>query len=319
MTVEASAPSNIALIKYMGKLDGLVNRPTNSSLSYTLEHLRTFVEISPAEADSWAPLEREGLEPIALSEKGRLRFMDHFRELKDRLGIRGEFQVRSASNFPSDCGLASSASSFAALTRAAARLAEAQGAEPVDPFELADYSRKGSGSSCRSFFGPWVLWGDTGVRPLEFPLKPLLHAVVIVEGAKKEVPSSEAHRRVVTSPRFEGRPSRAEARLAHLIACLRDGDWDRSVDLVWDEFEDMHALFETSIPSFSYFASGTREVLAELRESRAVRGESPLVTMDAGANVHLLFKDDQRELAGEILSRWKGRFRVHVEPGLVRA
>ena len=43
MNVFASAPANIALIKYMGKTDVLSNRPTNSSLSWTLGHLQTFV------------------------------------------------------------------------------------------------------------------------------------------------------------------------------------------------------------------------------------------------------------------------------------
>ena len=32
----AKAPSNIALIKYMGKKDAELNLPMNSSLSYTL-------------------------------------------------------------------------------------------------------------------------------------------------------------------------------------------------------------------------------------------------------------------------------------------
>ena len=44
----ASAPSNIALIKYMGKTDEQDNRPTNRSLSYTLNHLRTTVELTPS-------------------------------------------------------------------------------------------------------------------------------------------------------------------------------------------------------------------------------------------------------------------------------
>ncbi len=41
----ASAPSNIALIKYMGKVDTATNKPTNSSLSWTLNSLRSFVRI----------------------------------------------------------------------------------------------------------------------------------------------------------------------------------------------------------------------------------------------------------------------------------
>lgn len=45
MWIEASAPSNIALIKYMGKTDAVSNKPTNVSISYTLDELKTFVRM----------------------------------------------------------------------------------------------------------------------------------------------------------------------------------------------------------------------------------------------------------------------------------
>ncbi len=55
--IEASAPSNIAVIKYMGKTSKEVNLPSNASLSFTLEHLRSFVVIEPREGeDDWQPL-----------------------------------------------------------------------------------------------------------------------------------------------------------------------------------------------------------------------------------------------------------------------
>ncbi len=158
MKIQASAPSNIAVIKYMGKINTESNVPTNSSLSYTLNSLRTFVEITESKSgkDEWQVLTGPGLLPFEMSEKGTLRFLNHFEFLKTAWGIEGFFALKSASNFPSDCGLASSASSFAALTLATSRLGEHTGREVPDIFELASYARKGSGSSCRSLFGPWV-------------------------------------------------------------------------------------------------------------------------------------------------------------------
>ena len=57
--IEVSAPSNIALIKYMGKQNSSSNVPTNASLSYTLENLRTTVRMDAisGDKDQWAPLE----------------------------------------------------------------------------------------------------------------------------------------------------------------------------------------------------------------------------------------------------------------------
>lgn len=77
MIVECSAPANIALIKYMGKLDSKVNRPTNSSLSYTLENLKTFVRLTylgESAEDRWQAMTKEDCQPLDLSEQGQHRF-----------------------------------------------------------------------------------------------------------------------------------------------------------------------------------------------------------------------------------------------------
>ena len=57
----AEAPSNIALIKYMGKKNTELNLPDNPSISYTLPHLLTKVQIELTDypEDSWEPLHDE--------------------------------------------------------------------------------------------------------------------------------------------------------------------------------------------------------------------------------------------------------------------
>lgn len=297
ISVESSAPSNIALIKYMGKIPNEGNLPTNSSLSWTLENLRTFVRITQLDAgdDRWAPLERNDLGLIELSQKSKDRYLKHFQFLKAKYAVEGSFLIESANNFPSDCGLASSASSFAALTLAATDIFEKiKGDDHLNSGEKAELSRQGSGSSCRSFFAPWALWTPEGVRPLEFPVSRLMHQVVVVEGGKKAVSSSEAHKRVISSSLFQGRVQRAEKRLADLMQALRDDEWKTARQIVWEEFWDMHALFETSSPSFGYMTEKTLKVLRRLDESWRETGDGPLVTMDAGANVHLLYRPDQK-------------------------
>ncbi|MEZ0392640.1 MAG: diphosphomevalonate/mevalonate 3,5-bisphosphate decarboxylase family protein [Pseudobdellovibrionaceae bacterium] len=321
MTVATSAPSNIALIKYMGKLEGQGNQPTNSSLSWTLESLRSFVKItlqSDWQADQWQPLQGEGLLDLPLSEKSVSRFLQHFENLKTQFGIQGFFLIQSANNFPSDCGLASSASSFAALTLAATELFAKMGsakAVELSVMDKADLSRQGSGSSCRSFFGPWALWFRNGVRPLEFPMQSLHHQVVVVESEAKLVSSSEAHRRVTSSPRFAGRPERAEERLANLIQALRSEDenlesWRRAFEICWDEFQDMHELFETSQPAFSYRTEQSRNVLSVLQDLWQEQADGPIVTMDAGANIHLLYRDDQKDLSKKLEKKFASQFKV---------
>lgn len=312
---EASAPSNIALIKYMGKLNPDSNQPTNSSLSLTLNDLRTVVRLSYREdlkSDQWQPLTGDGFSRLNLSEKSQGRFLKHLAYLKKVHQFQGNFLVESGNNFPSDCGLASSASSFAALTMAATEALNTlkKNQDIQTPLEVAELSRVGSGSSCRSFFGPWALWFSEGVRPLEFPLGAVLHQVVIVEDAIKSVSSSEAHKRVTTSELFEGRPERAEKRLAELLEAFKAGDWNRAYEISWAEFWDMHALFETSKPPFGYMTAGTLKVLRYLQDLWSNEKDGPIVTMDAGANVHLIYRNDQQDLAKRIKEHFSKEFKV---------
>lgn len=312
--VLVSAPSNIALIKYMGKIEGSGNKPTNASLSYTLENLRTFIRLTEIDGtqDQWQPLIREDLQKIDLSEKGQLRFLKHFQNLKEKWGVTKNFLIESANNFPSDCGLASSASSFAALTLAAAEMFQKINPQPWgdDKKVLSELSRQGSGSSCRSIFSPWALWQEEYAQPMAIPHKDLHHLVVIVEASKKEVSSSEAHKLVTTSPRFEGRVERAELRLKDLIQALCFNDWHMARQIAWDEFIDMHRLFETSNPAFSYMTGGSRKVLDDCQSFWNKWQDGPLVTMDAGANVHMLFRNDQLKTFENYRDFFKNDYKV---------
>lgn len=315
-----SAPANIAVIKYMGKISTADNTPANSSLSWTLNELKTFVRITlkmDLSSDQWASLKGRELIDLRMSQKSIDRFLLHFQNLKKQFGVSGCFLVESANNFPSDCGLASSASSFAALTKAAVQIFAELGyeeAKKVSLKDLAELSRKGSGSSCRSFFGPWARWDAQGVSPLEYNIRCLLHQVIVIESGKKSVSSSEAHKLVITSPYFQGRPDRAERRMQELLTVFQAGveikqNWQRAYQIIWDEFMDMHQLFETCQQPFTYMTDGTHQTLAYLQEIWQ-SGDGPWVTMDAGANIHLLYRDDQIELFERINSDMNKKFQV---------
>ncbi|MFS4460232.1 diphosphomevalonate decarboxylase [Bdellovibrio sp. HCB2-146] len=319
-SVTVSAPSNIALIKYMGKIEGSGNKPTNGSLSYTLENLRTFVRLTEISGpvDQWKAFVREDLTPIELSEKGQQRFIKHLGFLKMKWGVTQNYLIESANNFPSDCGLASSASSFAALTLAAAEMFQKTHPQSwgTDKKTLSELSRQGSGSSCRSLYSPWALWQHEYAENMALPFENLHHLVVIVEDSKKEVSSSEAHKLVTTSPRFEGRVDRAEMRLRDLTNALRFNDWHLARQIVWDEFIDMHKLFETSTPSFSYMTDGSRQVLEECQKLWNKWQDGPLVTMDAGANVHMLFRNDQLKSFASYREQFAANFKVMAFEGV---
>jgi diphosphomevalonate decarboxylase len=297
------------LTKYMGKSSSGGNQATNRSLSFTLSHMRTFVVVEPhlsSAADAWEPLrEIEGrrMDNLELSSAGIKRVLDYVATLKEFYGFRGSFKISSGNDFPSDCGLAASASSFAAITKAVmSALADLTGREQPSVTEMINWSRQASGSSCRSFYAPWALWTPEGVRELPelSGYGDLIHQVVVVSDAKKPVSSSEAHRRITTSLLNEGRFERANRRTAELIDALAGGKWDHAFEITWAEFWDMHVLFETSRPAFGYLTGDSINVLRFAHDLWQKTGSGPLVTVDAGPNVHLLFKNDEAGRLGAL-------------------
>lgn len=294
-----SAPSNIAIIKYMGKTSAQQNLPTNPSISYTLNHLRSFVTLSEtdASADQWEPLTGPGLLPIELSEKGRAKFLNHLKRIKDLWNVKQNFVIRSSNNFPSDCGIASSSSSFAALTFAGVGECErlSPKASSGDLLSMSKISRLGSGSSCRSFFEPWAVWETDGARPWSSSFSQLHHTVMLLDSEKKEVSSSDAHVRVTSSPLFTQRLINVKNRLAQIEKANVDKDWNTFCALSFEEFEEMHQLFETSQPSFSYRNQQTMDVLRQLESLNKDLKTKLLITMDAGNNIHCMSLPDKRK------------------------
>ncbi len=322
------------------------NIPENPSLSMTLDRLRTYVEIdldgsAPAR---WVPElphaavgPREAAQAAgalaaavpALSEKGQARFIAHLErvraalprlfaplglELQDR-GTQG-LVIRTANTFPAASGIASSASSFAALTLATA----AAFARDMDAFRraladpsarlrraLAEIARQGSGSSCRSLEGPFVVWEGERAEavaargPGGAQLK-FAHFVVLADAGEKAVSSSDAHRLVKSSPLWAGRPERAAERVARVRAQLAQGDWSSLSRVVWSEMWEMHSLFHTAESPFSYFVPDTVRVLRAL-ERELGRERPPVVTLDAGPNIHVTVDARDRDEWGAYFTK----------------
>jgi diphosphomevalonate decarboxylase len=333
--VSSVAPSNIALIKYMGKRDASANIPENSSLSMTLDSLRTCFEITVNEGShseaKWVPeiprsFERTSNDFVrvpTLDEKGMGRVIRHFERVRSQ--VPGIFQkydlefalndskptqyiLRSVNTFPASSGIASSASSFAALTLAAAaalaqnreRFDSVWNHEPAFRRELAQISRLGSGSSCRSFEGPWVLWKETEAEKVPAPEMPeMAHFVILVKTDPKRVSSSEAHTLIRTSPLWEGRPARVENRTQLALRALAIGDVATLARIAWTEAWEMHSLFHTCAEPFTYWEPGTIDILHAF-SPWIQKPSPPIVTLDAGPNIHVIVKKSDREV-------WKSR------------
>lgn len=325
--VLARAPSNIAIVKYMGKVPGAQNLPENPSVSLTLDQLCSYVEIAPLDGpedrfENQAPPSLELMAP-ELSPAGAAKFLGHVarfraesRTLSGRSGVAfrsvgGSVSIRSANTFPHSAGIASSASSFAALSLALFAFFAEDRSEFARRWEedeslreaVAEFSRTGSGSSCRSLMGPWVSWEGSQARRLHCKLPRLVDLVLIAGTEPKAVGSSEAHSRVKTSPHWQGRVERATRRHGRAIQAIEEGDLDSLAQVAFADFRDMHDLFHTSEPPFTYWNDQTK-LLREFFD-RAGPGRY-LLTMDAGPNLHLIVPDTD---ADRWIARLEGEFR----------
>ena len=293
ITATYEAPPNIALVKYWGVRDPAAALPYNSSLSVTLERFRSRTTVR-FDAD----LEQDrvvlnGAVATAGVRDGVVRFLDRVRALAGRSDFA---DVRSANNFPTASGLASSASGFAALAGAASTAAGLA----LSSRDLSRLARFGSGSASRSVFGGFVEWRagtradgrDCYARPLYGPRHwpALVDLVVLVAGAPvKELRSADAMQLTVrTSPAYARRQQEVPVRLRKMRRAIGRRDAARLFPLIMEECDSFREVCETTRPSLDYLTATSRAVLGEVRALNREAGRSVAAyTHDAGAHVHV--------------------------------
>ena len=73
----------------------------------------------------------------------------------------------------------------------------------------------------------------------------------------------------------------------------------------------MHNLFNTCGESFTYITPVTLKLLQRLKDFWKATNDGPLITMDAGPNIHLLYRLDQTAMARAIQAEFfDGEFDV---------
>lgn len=293
----ARANANVALAKYWGKRDAALNLPATGSLSLTLDGLETTARVAFLPALSTDLITFSG-EPAPAGEAHRIgRFIDLIRALA-RSGTRATVDLRS--NFPVAAGLASSASTYAALARAAIAAA---GVALTDR-ELSVLARRGSGSACRSIYGGFVEWlkgsAPDGSDSYAVPVAPAEHwdiavAVAITARGPKSVGSREGMARAAElSPFYE---SWLAAHRADLDA-IRSGVLDRDLALAGAAAERnclaMHAVALTARPPLVYWNPATLAVIHRVHALRE-EGLDAYFTIDAGPQVKVVCPRAQRD------------------------
>ncbi len=305
-TVSASCPSNIALIKYWGKYENQI--PANPSISYTLNHCKTNTSMEFfADEQFSVQTYLAGNEEKKFAEK----IEKYFKNIEDFLPwiLKGKYIIRTENTFPHSSGIASSASGFGAIAKCLMNLDEQFSGKIADDLKAKKESflaRLGSGSACRSLYNGLVVWGKTDevagssdLYAVQYPneeIHPIFKNfndwVLLIHEGEKSVSSTVGHGLMKTNPYAERRFQEAHENFTILKEILKTGDLQNFIKLVEHEALTLHAMMMMSEPAFILMKTGTLEVINKIWNFRKETGLALFFTLDAGANVHLLFPED---------------------------
>lgn len=294
-SAEQFAPSNIALCKYWGKRDRELNLPINASLSVSLDYLGSHTRLIPIEGpidEVW--LNGQQLQPGARFSQKVREFISLFRRGQDL-----SFKVETRNNIPTAAGLASSASGFAALTLA---LNDALALD-LPPESLSVLARMGSGSACRSLFRGFVEWemgqredglDSHGVR-LDQEWPGFCVGLVEIDAGEKAIDSRSGMQRTVeTAHLYQSWPLQAAADLSKLQQAIAERDFELLGQTAEQNALSMHATMIASWPPLLYWQPESVAAMQKVWQLRE-QGLQVYFTMDAGPNLKLLFRREDRD------------------------
>ena len=116
--------------------------------------------------------------------------------------------------------------------------------------------------------------------------------VLLIHEGEKSVSSTVGHGLMKTNPYAERRFQEAHENFTTLKEILKTGDLQNFIKLVEHEALTLHAMMMMSEPAFILMKTGTLEVINKIWNFRKETGLALFFTLDAGANVHLLFPED---------------------------
>lgn len=314
--VSWQSPSNIALVKYWGKHG--IQLPKNPSISFTLKNCmtQTTVFYEPKTTSQFElQVFHDGERALSFEPK----IHTFFERSEPYLPFLRDFSFRieTTNSFPHSSGIASSASGMSALALCLMSI-EKKMCDSIssDYFtEKASFlSRLGSGSACRSIEGPLVVWGEhkeiegssdlVGVR-YPYEVHEIFHdycdTILLVDKGEKQVSSTVGHNLMHGHPFADQRFLQANTNLSRMIPVLKEGNLAEFIEIVESEALSLHAMMMTSSPYFILMKPNTLEILHRIWAYRKETGSSLCFTLDAGANVHLLYPKKEQIAVREFI------------------
>lgn len=313
-----SSPSNIALVKYWGKKKDQI--PQNPSIGFTLDICKTTTSLS---FEKKKKEDNEFSFDIYLDGEIKPDFKPKIETFFKRVECYLPFlknyslKIETSNTFPHSSGIASSASGMSALSLCLMSVEKQLHPEMTDKFfagKASFLARLGSGSACRSIEGDLVVWGkhdeivgSSDLFGIKYPyevhdnFKNYQDTILLVDKGEKQVSSTVGHDLMHGHPFAQARFKQAREHVSGLIHILKKGDLDKFIKIVESEALTLHAMMMASMPYFILMKPNTLEIINKIWQFRKDTGLHVSFTLDAGANVHVLYPDNECEQVFEFI------------------
>jgi diphosphomevalonate decarboxylase len=316
--VRWSAPSNIALVKYWGKKE--VQIPTNPSISFTLSECKTRTTVSfEPNTQNNKPYSFEFIFEGKPKTSFHPKLDKYFQTILPYCSFLKNYHLKisSENTFPHSSGIASSASAMAALSACIVSIEKLNNPSLSDSFfyiKASFLARLGSGSACRSIQNSIVVWGETpsinkssNLYGVEVPhinsvFLDYNDTVLLVDKGEKIVSSSLGHRLMNGHPYAQARFKQAHENCSKLIPVLEKGELELFIELIEQEALTLHAMMMTSSPSYILMKPNTLKIIETIRNFRTETKIPICFTLDAGANVHVLYPNENQPKVREFIA-----------------
>jgi len=306
-----SSPSNIALVKYWGKKENQI--PANPSISFTLEGCKTTTSLRFEKKINDNLFSFDVYLSGDKKDDFKPKIETFFKRIEVYLPFLKDyhFVIETSNTFPHSSGIASSASGMSALALCLMSVEKALHPEMSHQEfnqKASFLARLGSGSACRSIEGDLIVWGahesiegSSNLYGVKYPFdvhsnfKNYCDTILLVDKGEKLVSSTVGHNLMHGHPFAEQRFKQAHENMDKLIAIFKTGNLKDFIEIIESEALTLHAMMMSSMPYFILMKPNTLQIINKIWEFRQETGLHISFTLDAGANVHVLYPENEAE------------------------
>ncbi|APX95703.1 phosphomevalonate decarboxylase MvaD [Natronorubrum daqingense] len=287
MKATAMAHPIQGLVKYHGMRDEVKRLPYHDSISLCTapSHTRTTVEFSMDYDEDTFVVDGEELDGRAYERVEAV--VEKARSKSDAAHTVYPVRLESENSFPSNVGLGSSSSGFAAAAMALAEAAELDASRQ----EISTIARVGSASASRAVTGAFSQLhtglNDEDCRSRRIPsdLHEDLKIVVGLVPYHKE--TEDAHDEAADSHMFQARNAHIHGQLAEMRDGLRNNEFDTVFELAEHDSLSLAATTMTGPSGWVYWQPATLSILNTVRELREEEDIPVYFSTDTGASVYV--------------------------------